>query len=138
MDKHDMILNGVSNISGIDCAALFFLRDCDGSLELVAQRGLSTTFVHENKHLGADSADAVKVREGCLWMSDYESLIKENSNDHMLMEGMRAILVVPVIRDNRILGSLHVASRAEFVLTPQTVAAVKAFASRLGERMGVV
>lgn len=97
---------------------------------MVAHYGLSSHFVEAYRRFDRDSDFALKNHGGSIWARDFVSLMQEFGNDRVLMEGIRAILTVPVLEAGCVIGSIHVASRTHSAIPPQTVSAVEQYAAR--------
>jgi len=131
VNEHVHLLKVIADMTGVDCAALFMFCEREGRFDLVSHFGLSSSFVEANNRNGLYPACVEHVRNGRTWGRNFLDLMREYGNDHVLMEGIRSILAVPVQKDGRVIGSLQVASRTQSMFAPQTVDAVEAVAARL-------
>jgi PAS domain-containing protein len=125
-ESFDCLLEMLDSIPGVDCGGIYLLQD-DGSLELAAHRGLSAKFVSLNSLIAAGSERTRLVLEGRVCSQNYSTL----SSD-ALLEGLRSVLVVPVLFQSKVVAVLNLGSRTvPAFLSPMTTA-IEAAAEHIG------
>ena len=102
-------LDAAVEVSGMDCGGIYLVDPASGEVHLACHRGLSDGFVSAAAHYDADSANARLVtagepaygqqREAALPLSEAER-----------REGLRALAVIPIQHEGRVVGCLNVAS----------------------------
>jgi PAS domain S-box-containing protein len=109
------ILDAALRLPGLDGGGLYW-RLPDGAYELVAHRGFSDCFVAQVGRLAAESRQAQLVRGGKLQCSC--SAIHDHCTDPdllqqppLLEEGLRSVVVLPILVDGEALACLNLASR---------------------------
>lgn len=123
----DLILR----IPDVDCCGIYLMRDREPVLDLVVHRGISVAYAEafatydENSPYGKDILNGRNV-----WLG--QEVVQREGDSATLREGVRAVIVVPVSFEQRVIASLHVSSHtaAEFPATVMT--AVEALATVIG------
>ena len=98
-----------------DCGGIYQLTE-DGGYELLAQRGLSPQFVEHVRHYPAHSQQAALVRTQRIICSCRQCC--EQTDDcglldapHMVEEGLRCLLIQPIVVDGQAVACLNLAGR---------------------------
>ena len=125
----ERLLLAATGLEGIDCGGVYLLDEETGSLELEAQVGLSPDFVVKIARFGAGSREAWLVKEGrplypiCApgW----------NTEDAFWVgEGLRALAVLPLRHEGRVLGALNLGSHAQDELAVATRVGIETIAAQ--------
>lgn len=125
------VLDAALGIDGIDCGGVYGVA-ADGSLDLLAHRGLSGPFVEATRHYAADSVNArivaagqsLLVPTGAANPGGFVSGVTE-------AEGIRALLATPVRREDRVVAVLNLGSRSSTTLPAYDIAAVETIAAQI-------
>ena len=126
-ESFSRVLEMLQRIPGVDCGGVYMAND-DGSLDLVAHRNLSGLFVADCRRIEPGSTRAKLVREDRPSSAyDFETLSAD-----ALLEGIRSVLVVPVIYQSRVIAVLNMGSRSVPAFQPQMISAMEAAAAHIG------
>ena len=99
------------SVAGMDCGGFYLVDKTSGALDLVFHQGLSSDFAIAVAHYAADSANAKLVMAGKPVYTEHLGL-EVPLTDAERRESLRAIAVVPVSHEGRVIGCLNVASHA--------------------------
>ncbi len=119
-------------VSGMDCGGIYLVDEKSGRLDLAFHQGLHSDFVRSVAHYDADSANArlvmcgepVYTRHGELRFPLGESEIRER---------LRAIAVIPVHYEDRVIACLNVASHTLEEVPSFSQTSLEAVATQIGE-----
>jgi PAS domain S-box-containing protein len=104
-----LCLDSAIDLSGMDCGGIYLVDEDSGNLDLAIQKGLNDDFVESTSHYDANSVNAQLVMAGNPVYGRYQELgTPLSETDHR--ETLRAIAVVPVCHEDRVVGCLNVAS----------------------------
>ena len=117
--------------SGMDCGGVCVSDKDSEALDLVSHEGLSDVFVTSASHFERDSAGARLVRLGQPVYTQHAAL-GMFSNDAEREEGLRAVAIIPMRDEGRVLGCLNVASHVHDEVPPFARAALEAIAAQIG------
>jgi len=98
-------------ISGMDCGGVYLVDDASGALDLVFHQGLTPDFVKSASYFDAGSASARLVMAG-------EPIYAEHSalgvplHGARKRENLRAVAILPVRHEDRVIGCLNIASHS--------------------------
>ena len=123
------ILDSALRLPGLDGGGIYW-RHADGGYGLVAQRGLSPTFVAAAGRLAPDSPQAALIRTGQLTCScsvdqghcTHPELVQAPT---LVAEGICSLVVLPITVDGEILACLNLASRIQATTPASTVTALE-------------
>ncbi|MCJ7509480.1 MAG: PAS domain S-box protein [Dehalococcoidia bacterium] len=118
-------------VSGMDCGGVYLVDETSAELELAFHRGLSSGFVKSVSHYDADSANACLVMAGKPIYGRHQEL-GVPLDQAETQEGLRAIAVIPVPHDNRIIGCLNIASHTLHEVPDYARAALETVATQIG------
>ncbi|HWW01417.1 MAG TPA: PAS domain-containing protein [Candidatus Acidoferrum sp.] len=125
----DRLLQAATGLEGIDCGGVYLLDEESGALGLEAHVGLSPGFVSQVATFGAGSREAWLVKEGrplypiCApgW----------NTEDAFWVgEGLRALAVLPLKHEGKVLGALNLGSHAQDELAVATRVGIETIAAQ--------
>lgn len=104
-----LCVDAAIKVAGLDSGG-FYLQDPDTrALHLCVHRGLSAAFVAATTRLPADSAQAVIAAAGVPIFADFAALELAQTTVE-IQEGLRAIAIIPVCYQGRLIGCMNVAS----------------------------
>ena len=124
-------------ISGLDSGGVYVVDPASGDLDLAYHQGLSPEFVRQAAYYEADDLNTYLVMAGkplyaCL--EDLPGLMDEEG----LKEGLRAVAIIPVIHQDRVIASINVASH-QYEEVPATArAALETLAAQVGSAIARV
>ena len=116
-------------IGGLDCGGVYLLNPVTQELELAAHRGLSDSFVKSVAYYSADSPEMRLVQQGRSVFDNFQNLPVHHSAT-ALREGLRAIAVIPLSHNRRIIGLLNMASHTAEEIPPQAQIVVETIAAQ--------
>jgi PAS domain S-box-containing protein len=114
-DGLSLCLEGAMEASGMDCGGIYLNNPITGDLGLVCHRGLSPAFVESNSYFDANTPNTRLVMARQNIYSKYSSL---GVPDNGVSEGLQAIAVLPIHKEDQIIGCLNVASHAKSEISP--------------------
>ena len=114
---------------GLDCGGVYLLNQATQELGLAAHRGLSAAFAKAAAHYSADSPQMKLLRQGQSIFNTYENLPVPRDATK-LNEGLRAIAIIPLYHNRRIVGALNLASHTVEEIPVQTRIAIEAIAAQ--------
>ncbi|MCC6486749.1 MAG: response regulator, partial [Candidatus Hydrogenedentes bacterium] len=126
----NLILDSVLRMEGIDCGGIY-LCDRDGALDLMAHRGLTPGFVAQCTHYPPDAPHARLAREGKTVHRLYE-VLSNAMDDVRANEGLRGIVVIPVMHHGELLVVLNLASHTHDSIPIGTRRALETLAQQVG------
>jgi len=96
-------------VSGMDCGGVYLVDETSGDVDLAFHKGLSPAFVKSVSHYDADSAHTRLVIAGQPIYARYQELdVPLDKACHR--EGLRAIAIIPVRYEGRVIACLNIAS----------------------------
>lgn len=134
-DRLALVFDAILKATGMECGGIYLLDREKNTLHLVHHHGLSETFVNSVRFYPSDSPNMKLVLHGQPLYMDYKDLpVRKKDPEHK--EGLRAIAVVPIHYEGRVVGCINTASRT-FTETPQEIRSfLEAVASHLGNALG--
>jgi len=118
-------------ISGMDCCGCYLVDDNSSALEMVFHKGLSPDFVKSTTYYDASSATARLVMAGRPVYMNFQKL-PVTIDEVRIEEGLRAIAVIPIHFNNRVIACFNIASH-EFDEIPEfTRTALETIAVQIG------
>jgi PAS domain S-box-containing protein len=124
-------------ISGLDSGGLYLVDPASGDLDLAYHQGFSPDFVRQGAYYEADDLTTYLVMAGrpvYARLQDLPGLMDEEG----LKEGLRSVAIIPVIHQDRVIASIHVASH-QYEAVPATArAALETLASQVGSAIARV
>lgn len=125
------ILETICQLDGLDCGGTYEYHPSTGLVSLLAHYGLSEEFVAAAAEYGPNTHEAKIVHCGEAVHIGYSQ--QRIVAECVELEGLRAILVVPISHQGKILGTLHLASKTLDELPAILQVAVQTAAHRLGQ-----
>ncbi|MCK4471612.1 MAG: PAS domain S-box protein, partial [Anaerolineae bacterium] len=104
-----LCLNAAIRASDLDCGGVYLVDEVSGSIDLVFHQGLPADFVTSASHYDADSDSTRLIMAGRPVYSKHQEL-GVPLDEARRREGLRAIAVIPVHHEGRIIACLNVAS----------------------------
>jgi GAF domain-containing protein len=125
-DSFQCLLEMVGAIPGVDCGGIYLVNP-QGGLDLVAHRNLSESFITTCRTIESQSVRAKRVRDGKVFTQTLETL----SSD-ALLEGIRSVLVVPVLHQANVIAALNLGSRSVPAFQPAMSLTIEALSAHIG------
>ncbi len=123
------LLEVAVRIGGLDCGGVYLLNPVTQELDLAAHLGLSSTFTLGVARYSADSSEMTLIRQGRSVFGTFENLPVPHP-PALRREGLRAIAVIPLSHNRRIVGALNLASHTADSIPAQTQIVVEAIAAQ--------
>jgi signal transduction histidine kinase len=105
--KH--LLEIALQIGGVDCGGIYLPDETNGGVELVEHRGVSAAFAQAVAHYAAGSPQMSLLQQGQSFFGSVGDLPSPVEASR-LREGLRAIALVPLRHEGKLLGALTLAS----------------------------
>jgi PAS domain S-box-containing protein len=121
-----------SRVSGMDCGGIYLVDETSGALDLAFHQGLPPDFVESAGHYEADSASAQLVMAGTPIYTEHLRL-GVPLDEARQRESLRAVAVVPVRHENRVIGCLNVASHTLNEVPVPARDALETIAAQVGD-----
>lgn len=104
-----LCLETAINASNMDCGEIYLIDETSGALDLVIHKRLSPDFVKTTSHFDADSDNVRLVMAGKPIYTKHQKL-GVPLDEVKVRENLRALAVLPVCHDGRVIGCLNIAS----------------------------
>lgn len=134
-----VLLQSALRFPDIDAGCLFW-RQADGSYQLVAHAGVSSTFADKFTHLGADSPFARFALSGgavcnCLEPSDHCAEASILDSEAILMEGLDCLAAVPITLADQSVACITLGSRRSTGILASTLRSLDLLGSRFSQTL---
>ena len=96
-------------VSEMDCGGVYLVDDASGDLHLAVHQGLPPEFVRGASHYDVDSPNVRLIMAGSPIYTQHQGL-DIPPDEARRQEGLRAIAIVPIRRQDRVVACLNVAS----------------------------
>lgn len=106
-----LCLEAAMQAEGMDCGGFYLMDPMTGALNLVEHQKLSEAFVQSTAQFGAETPQGRLVAGGVAFYGTVENLELGESARWLRQEGIRALAVVPMVDQGRMLGCMNLASR---------------------------
>jgi len=130
-DAVELCLETAIEATGMDSGGVYLVDQTTGAMDMVCHRGLSDEFVAGASHFEADSPNTRLVMAGSPAYVQHNQLVKQLGNQPHL-EGLRAIGVLPVAHDSRVIACLNVASHTLTEIPETARNLLEAIAAEIG------
>lgn len=126
-----LILHAAVQIEGLDCGGIYLVDERNGTLGLAAHEGLSPGFVASSSYFGPDSRQAEVVRGRKPVFASFLEIVPDR-DEPVLLEGLRALAVLPVEHGGKIVAVMNVASHTHDCIPSSAQNAVETIATQIG------
>lgn len=113
----------------VDCGGIYLRDETDGGMRLAVHRGVSASFAQAVGHYAAGGPQMRFLQQGSPVFGTHGSLPFKLDADR-LREGLRAIAMVPLHHEEKLLGALVLASHSAEEIHASTRLAVEAIAAQ--------
>ncbi|MFA6293425.1 MAG: PAS domain S-box protein [Victivallales bacterium] len=129
-----LCLDAALRVSGLDCGGIYLI-DETGGMRLLQSTGLSDDFAKAVSYYPNDAANIQSVIEGVpRYMSHTE--LEMQLRERKLSEALRSVAIIPIWKEQRIIGSINVASHSLDEIPVRYRAALENIASSVGLLIG--
>ncbi len=126
-----LCLDAAIRVSDMDCGGIYLKDEISGDLDLFFHRGVSPEFVRSVSHYPADSARAQLVAQSLPQYSEFP-ILTVSLEEAQKKEGLRAIAILPIRHEGRLIGSLNVASHSKDRVPEWARTALETMAAPIG------
>jgi PAS domain S-box-containing protein len=120
----------------IDGGGIYLMNNAKKELNLVYAKGVSSKFKTQTKRYGPDSDEFRLIeqkRTTYLKEVDLAEMPKE-----LIEEGLKSLLAIPLIHDNKVIGCLNLASKMHSELTENEKLIFEAIANRIAQMIKLI
>ena len=107
----ELCLESAIALSGLDAGGVYLVDSVSGDLDLACAKGLSSAFVEAQSHVAAGSDQARLVSAGKPVYVRAQDM-EVSARQELVDEGIRALAVIPVVWQDRVIACLNIASHA--------------------------
>lgn len=128
----ESVVERARNLLGTDVATLMLVTSDRQNLRLAAHRGIANPDVKKIDIASEGGVHALALQDGAtVTVADYlsDARLKKKQTPLIKNEGLRAMIVVPLMGKQHPLGTLMVSNRRTTQFTPQEVELLEAFAN---------
>ncbi len=125
------LLNAALKIEGIDSGGIYSIDPADGSLALKYHHGLTPEFIEASSYYAPDSIQALAVQKGKALYGTYSNIIGK-LNDVEQAEGLKSLMIVPVMHNQELIAVLNLASHTKEEIPSQTKTVLETMALQFG------
>jgi hypothetical protein len=129
----DAFLEFLARTPGVDCGGVYLVRQSGSGLDLVAHRGLSSSFVREGRSIEPGSPRSKLAMAGTTLIRTFGDIMASEHNSDMVIEGLRSAVVVPVKHHDQVVATLNMGSHVESRIPASSLKAIESAASCLGD-----
>jgi len=124
------VLDAALSVDGIECGGIYLADPVTGGFHLVAQKGLSAAFAEAVAHISGDSPEAWRVAAAKPIYETVSRIVGPQAPCDA--EGLRALAILPVMHDGRVVAMMNVASRSRGEVPTATRHVLEAIAAWIG------
>jgi PAS domain S-box-containing protein len=126
-----LCLDAAAALSGLDAGGVYLLSGDTGALELEGHFGLSEGFVQHASRYDAAAPETKAVLAGDPIYARYEDITgpDDEANEN---EGLKALAVVPIKYEGRVIGCMNMSSHTLETIPPEARGTLEAVATRVG------
>jgi len=127
----NLVLLAGLQIEEIDCGGIYLIDPLTGDLDLIVYSGLSSAFIEQTSHYKTDSPSARLIKRGRPVYTQHSQVIRKVDPVHM-GEGLRALAVLPVQAEDRVIAALNLASHTYEEIPFSAHATLETLAAQIG------
>jgi diguanylate cyclase (GGDEF)-like protein/PAS domain S-box-containing protein len=127
----DIVLQAVMTIPAVDAGGIYLVDEETGDLDLKCHQGLTPDFIKRSAHFGRKTPHAKLVMAGKIIMADNPRL-RQLRDAIKKKEGLKALAVLPVSSDGRIVAAINISSRRLSIFPPLLVSHFDFLAAQTG------
>jgi PAS domain S-box-containing protein len=126
-----LCLESAIKASELDCGGIYLRDPTTGALDLVFHRGLPASFIEKALHFDVDSANTLLVMAGKPVFTEHLQLHLPIDEERQ-GENLRAIGIIPIVFEERVIGCLNVASHVLDVVPEFARNSLESIAAHIG------
>ncbi len=127
----ELVLAAGLQMETIDSGGVYLADPADGSLELIVHRGLSEAFISTVSRFPGQSLRATLVRDGQPRYGAYREM-PGLAGAAGMAEGIRALAVIPIMSEGRLIAVLNLASHTHDAIPPEVCRSLESMALQIG------
>jgi PAS domain S-box-containing protein len=127
----EKVLNAVLKLDCIDCGGVYLADPVDSSLTLEMHSGLSPDFIAHTSRFNDSSPQVRMLAAGSARYGDY-SAVRPTEDETRVREGLRAIAIIPIMSQGRLIAVLNLASHTHDSIPPATRGSLETIAAQIG------
>ena len=131
-DAVETILSSVVRLEEVDSGGLYLVDAMTGHLNLVGAKGLSPSFLQKMASYPANSPQGDLIRTEKSIYTNVRELKQSLRVESIKLEGIRAIALIPIFHNGRVIASLNIASRRYDDFSENTRKMIETVAARIG------
>ncbi len=106
-----LALHTILDNTDLDCGGIYLVEAESGELNMLYHKGLSDPFIQATSHYGVDGPHIELLEQGKTLYLNYEKLNLPKT-DAERREGLKIIIIVPILHQNRVLGCINVSTHS--------------------------
>ncbi len=126
-----LCLRRAMRISEMECGGIYMLDPVTGAADLFDHKGLSERFCQAVGHFEKGSKGIQTILEKKPIYYNAKRL-EEESSEHLREEGLQSLAVIPIVCDDQVFGSIHVASYKTMTLSASARNGLEAITCQTG------
>lgn len=130
----DFMLEKMLKLEEVDCGGAYIVEQDTKALRLVAHKGLSDDFIEEVIYYSQDSLNARLLKKEPIY-AIFNEVHQKMDEKVGAEEGLRAIAIIPVLNDDRIIAVMNIASRSSDYFSHQTRSLLESISGQVGSIM---
>jgi PAS domain S-box-containing protein len=119
-----VIIRNLCAIHAIDVAGFYYLNHEESEFQLTGILGASHQFEQKVRTFPVDSEEFQILKKGKMQHFTCHKM-PESAKEMFINEGIKALLIIPLMRENELLGTINLATRGYCKIPSQTVETVK-------------
>ncbi len=127
----ELCLDAAFKVSGMDAGGIYILDDDGGCLEMLHYFNLTEAFVSDNRCFALDSPQGQIVMGGKpIFTTAWDR--NKSVREALQKEGLRALAVLPILHESRVIGCMNVSSKEIRDIPPFARQALSAISDQIG------
>ncbi|MFX0065010.1 MAG: PAS domain S-box protein [Candidatus Hermodarchaeota archaeon] len=133
VNAFNRLLEVILSMEGLDFGGVYLVNRSTGALDLVAHKGLSQQFIKRVSHYDVDHPQTQLVMAGNPIYKLHRKIVPPLEMDEVrLREGLRALAVIPILHEEKVVGALNIASRTYDEISSNIRHGLETIASQTG------
>jgi len=134
VDVFEYILNSIIQVTGMDCGGIYIIDQLTMELKLTFARGLTNSYIKSASIYNNESWNYQLVMNGTPQCIDYTNM-ELCDNDFRRLEGIKAVVIVPIKFRNSIIGVINVGSHSTNTISQNIYPLLEVIGEQLGAIM---
>lgn len=125
------ILDAGLQIEGVDCGGIYLVDEKTRSIDLVVHKGIGHAFLQKVSHYGASEPEfKLLMKKEPVFISCQKGILKHAAKIYQ-DEELKAIAVVPIVYNHRVIGSMNLGSHDQDHIPEKSRELIKAIATKI-------